>query len=116
LVVSPSPKNFMDDESEHLVQHNQQNNSTSQTLNQILEEERIIVQEEEDLAKENQESSSFSGAVFNLVNATIGAGILGVPFVIKQTGLIFGLMFLCIGAVAGFVSLSYLRAGCEFLF
>jgi hypothetical protein len=90
----------MEEESEHLVQHPQYN-STSQTLNQILEEERIIVQEEEDLAKENQENSSFSGAVFNLVNATIGAGILGVPFVIKQTGLIFGLMFLCIGAIAG---------------
>jgi sodium-coupled neutral amino acid transporter 11 len=44
-----------------------------------------------------EHKSSISGATSNLVNAIIGAGIVGIPFAIRETGLIAGvvLVVLC---------------------
>ena len=54
----------------------------SQTLNQVINEEKIMVKEEE--IKVEESSSSLLGAVFNLVNATIGAGMIQNKFKILK--------------------------------
>jgi sodium-coupled neutral amino acid transporter 11 len=41
---------------------------------------------------------SISGATSNLVNAIIGAGIVGIPFAIRETGLISGIFLVCLCA------------------
>ena len=44
-----------------------------------------------------EKSTTISGATSNLVNAVIGAGIVGMPYAIKETGLVAGafLIVLC---------------------
>jgi amino acid permease len=54
-------------------------------------------------------STSFFGATFNLINTTVGSGILGIPFVFREVGLINGIIVLFLGAVLTSVSLEYLR-------
>jgi len=36
------------------------------------------------------------GAVFNLVNCILGSGIIGLPFAVKEAGLVGGVLLLCI--------------------
>jgi sodium-coupled neutral amino acid transporter 6 len=81
----------------------------------LKEEERVLLRElkhhqKGGAGKKDQKySDSYFGATFNLVNATVGSGILGLPFVIRETGLIFGVGFLMMGACVSMISLSILR-------
>ena len=54
-----------------------------------------LIKKESTDSKEHK--SSVAGATSNLVNAIIGAGIVGIPFAIKETGLLAGivLVMLC---------------------
>eukprot|EP01088_Endostelium_zonatum_P003107 TRINITY_DN1414_c0_g1_i1.p1 TRINITY_DN1414_c0_g1~~TRINITY_DN1414_c0_g1_i1.p1 ORF type:complete len:579 (-),score=108.38 TRINITY_DN1414_c0_g1_i1:11-1747(-) len=53
--------------------------------------------------------SQFTGAVYNLTNSTIGSGVLALPFVIKQCGLLPGISFLFIFACITSYSLHLLH-------
>jgi len=78
------------------------------TLNQE-EEERIPINNQESTVPSRKYTDSILGATFNLVNATIGSGVLGLPFVARETGLLNGIGCLILGAIAAVISLSYLR-------
>lgn len=49
-------------------------------------------------------SGSVTSATFNLLNATLGAGILAVPFAFKSFGVIFGPITLSIAAIVSIIS------------
>ena len=53
--------------------------------------------EESKLSKPNKQSG-IGGASANLVNSIVGAGIIGIPYALKQSGLIAGLLLLVIVA------------------
>lgn len=79
----------------------------------LQEEEKVLLKE---LKHHHHHHSSLKGytdselgATFNLVNATVGSGILGLPFVLRETGLILGVGFIFIGAAISMISLSMLR-------
>jgi len=54
-------------------------------------------------------SDSIVGATLNLSNSTIGAGVLFLPFVIKETGLVFGMLLINFGGIIGAVTLYLLH-------
>lgn len=56
-----------------------------------------LVKKEDTQATENK--SGVGGAACNLVNAIIGAGIVGIPFAIKETGLVAGVVLVVLCAV-----------------
>lgn len=56
-----------------------------------------LVKKESSEAKEHK--SSVAGATSNLVNCIIGAGIVGIPFAIKNTGLVAGFFLVVLCAV-----------------
>ena len=58
---------------------------------------RRLVKQESERAKEHK--STVAGATSNLVNAIIGAGIVGIPFAIKETGLIAGIFLVILCAI-----------------
>lgn len=58
---------------------------------------RRLVKKEATKAKEHK--SSVGGATSNLVNAIIGAGIVGIPFAIKETGLVAGVFLVILCAI-----------------
>lgn len=78
----------------------------------LQEEEKVLLKElkhhHHHTTTKNYTDSEL-GATFNLVNATVGSGILGLPFVLRETGLILGVGFLFIGATISMISLSMLR-------
>ncbi len=49
---------------------------------------------------------SIRGSIFALCATAIGAGVLTLPFVLKQSGWVLGLMFIIIGGVTGYISLN----------
>eukprot|EP00804_Cyclotella_cryptica_P024898 CCRYP_011805-RA/>CCRYP_011805-RA protein AED:0.38 eAED:0.38 QI:280/1/1/1/1/1/3/367/619 len=55
-----------------------------------------LIKKESTDAKEHK--SSVAGATSNLVNAIIGAGIVGIPFAIKETGLLAGIVLVVLCA------------------
>lgn len=63
-----------------------------------------VVSKEHDPKKD-----SFVGAVFNFANSIIGSGVLGLSLVLYETGLVFGLMFICLGAMISGTSLVLLQ-------
>jgi sodium-coupled neutral amino acid transporter 11 len=42
--------------------------------------------------------SGIAGASSNLVNSIVGAGIIGIPYALKESGLIAGILLLCLVA------------------
>jgi sodium-coupled neutral amino acid transporter 11 len=46
-----------------------------------------------------ENKSSVVGAMANLINAIVGAGIVGIPFAIQQAGLVAGVVLVCICAL-----------------
>ncbi|KAL7532832.1 hypothetical protein ACHAXR_005742 [Thalassiosira sp. AJA248-18] len=56
-----------------------------------------FVKKESTKAKEHK--STVAGATSNLVNAIIGAGIVGIPFAIKETGLVAGVLLVILSAI-----------------
>lgn len=57
--------------------------------------------------------TQFLGAVANLCSATLGAGILALPFAMYQSGLIFGVLLLLVGGWATATSISLLVEACD---
>lgn len=53
---------------------------------------------EEELREGGFDGASFSGAVFNLSTTVVGAGIMALPAIMKQLGLIPGLVMIVLGA------------------
>ncbi|XP_075647264.1 amino acid transporter AVT6A-like [Castanea sativa] len=53
---------------------------------------------EEELREGGLDGASFSGAVFNLSTTVVGAGIMALPAIMKQLGLIPGLIMIALGA------------------
>jgi len=43
--------------------------------------------------------STVSGAAFNLINAIVGAGIVGIPFALRECGLIYGVAMVIVCAI-----------------
>lgn len=58
---------------------------------------RLIKKDPPPTAQEHK--STIAGATSNLVNAIIGAGIVGIPFAIKETGLIAGILLIILCAI-----------------
>jgi sodium-coupled neutral amino acid transporter 11 len=56
-----------------------------------------LIKKESTDAKEHK--SSVAGATSNLVNAVIGAGIVGIPFAVKETGLVAGIVLVVLCAL-----------------
>lgn len=61
--------------------------------------------------KERDRSDSLIGATFNFVNSTVGASTLSLPYVIYSCGILFGVPFILLGAIFGYITLSYLYIG-----
>jgi sodium-coupled neutral amino acid transporter 11 len=59
-------------------------------------------------------ASSF-GAGFNIMNATIGAGILSLPYVLKELGIVLGVVLMVFGFLVTNVSLHYLHTSHQIL-
>ena len=58
---------------------------------------RLIKKDPPPTAQEHK--STIAGATSNLVNAIIGAGIVGIPFAIKETGLVAGILLIILCAI-----------------
>ena len=52
------------------------------------------------------QSGSVRGSIFALCAVAIGAGVLSLPYVLKQVGWILGTILIIIGAVSGYVSMN----------
>mmetsp|Transcript_2421 Transcript_2421/g.4566 ORF Transcript_2421/g.4566 Transcript_2421/m.4566 type:complete len:635 (-) Transcript_2421:689-2593(-) len=67
-----------------------------------------LVKKESTSVKESK--SSVAGTASNLVNAIIGAGIVGIPFAVKETGLVAGVILVILCAILTEKSLRVLVA------
>lgn len=54
------------------------------------------------------DGASFSGAVFNLSSTIVGAGIMALPAVVKQLGLIPGLILIMLGSTLTELSIDFI--------
>lgn len=54
------------------------------------------------------EKGSLAGSTYQLSAAAIGAGVLSLPYVLKESGIILGLILILIGAFASILSLKLL--------
>ena len=52
-------------------------------------------------------------SVLNLINVSIGAGVLGLPFAFAKAGLIPGLLIFCCVSIICYISLTYLGYVCD---
>jgi len=52
--------------------------------------------------------ASLPSSIFNLANSIIGAGVLTLPYALRETGLLLGSMLLLVFALLSAISLSYL--------
>lgn len=59
----------------------------------------------------NLAAESVVGAAFSLANSTIGSGVLGLPFVIKEFGVITGMVLIALGAVFTTITMTMLYQG-----
>jgi len=57
---------------------------------------------------DTEKKSTVSGAAFNLINAVIGAGIVGIPFALRECGLVYGVVMVIICALICVKSLRLL--------
>ena len=53
-------------------------------------------------------TGSIRGSIFALSASAIGAGVLSLPYVLRLTGYVAGVLFMCLGALAAEWSLSLL--------
>ena len=51
---------------------------------------------------------SLRGSIFALMSTAIGAGILSLPYVFKEVGIILGIIFLSIGAISTYYAIVFL--------
>eukprot|EP01083_Nonionella_stella_P027747 76433_1 len=58
---------------------------------------------------------SLKGAIFNLIVAVVGAGILAFPFAIRASGLLWGLLLLLICTYFAYISLNLLIIASEYV-
>lgn len=67
---------------------------------------------EEEATKDNTKSkkkpASPTGAVINMVNSVIGAGVLGLPFAFAKAGLVPAILIFFLMMVFAFISLNHL--------
>jgi len=56
-----------------------------------------------------QPTGTMASAIFNLANSTIGAGVLGLPFVLKVNGLGAGVILIIMGAIFADITLRLLH-------
>ena len=63
----------------------------------------------------NNKHLSTVGAVSNLCSATLGAGVLALPYALKQAGLVWGAVLLLISAISTLYSLQLLVTACHVL-
>lgn len=59
------------------------------------------------------EPAIISGAVANLCSATLGAGVLALPFALYQAGIVFGIILLLVSAWATVYSIDLIVAACH---
>mmetsp|Transcript_29763 Transcript_29763/g.72516 ORF Transcript_29763/g.72516 Transcript_29763/m.72516 type:complete len:531 (+) Transcript_29763:56-1648(+) len=59
---------------------------------------------------------SLRGSIFTLASSAIGAGLLSLPFVLKQTGLAFGVLICAAGAFLALLSLNLLLESADVIF
>jgi hypothetical protein len=59
--------------------------------------------------KERDRADSFLGAIFNMVQATVGAGTLSMPFILLTCGVFIGVPLIILGAIIGLITLKYLH-------
>lgn len=78
----------------------QDNETPQQTEEMISEEDKLRMKRD-----------SVAGAIFNLANSTIGAGVLGLPYVLSETGVIAGFLYIMLGATISCISLILLQKG-----
>jgi amino acid permease len=101
-----------------------ENSAENDVLPEPLHQDQSLrLQGSEDEASSSISSSSapgaaltfghFLGAVANLCSATLGAGILGLPFALYQAGLIFGSLLLLLSGWATATSINLLVQACE---
>lgn len=83
---------------------------TDTLVNETPTEKTLIIPKDEHDPKKD----SFIGAIFNFANSTIGSGVLGLPLVLYETGVVFGLMFIFLGAIISGTSLLLLQK-CSFM-
>ena len=79
-------------------------------LNILSDVEKPSIGEEDEKAEAKQ---STIGAAMNLANSTMGAGILGLPFVFKEGGMILAFFMLLLAAFLADVSLRMLLEAFE---
>ncbi|KAL4595316.1 hypothetical protein ACB092_12G083500 [Castanea dentata] len=64
----------------------------------LLPSQKCSAAAEEELREGGLDGASFSGAVFNVSTTVVGAGIMALPAIMKQLGLIPGLTMIVLGA------------------
>jgi hypothetical protein len=52
------------------------------------------------------DKGSLRGSIFALCSSAIGSGVMTLPYVLQQSGLIIGLGFITLGAIAAYWSLN----------
>ena len=126
LEPSPSVRNSGSSRSETLAEHSQELEALYQTV------EKEIQQDEQLTAAQNGHSNDtadtpllpqsstttpspsswiiLTGAAANLCSATLGAGVLALPFAMRQAGLVVGTLLLLASAVLTVVSIHLLGA------
>eukprot|EP00978_Attheya_sp_CCMP212_P017116 scaffold45436_cov49-Attheya_sp.AAC.1 len=62
---------------------------------------------------EHQHNVSVGGAVANLCSATLGAGVLSLPFCMREAGLVVGVLLLVVASVATLWSIDMLVEACR---
>jgi amino acid permease len=74
------------------------------------EEEEEVEEEAENGRRQEKAKASLASSIFNLVNNIIGGGVLALPFVMKNSGLILGSILLAIVALLSVYSARLLLA------
>ncbi len=54
------------------------------------------------------EEGSLRGSTFQLSAAALGSGVLSLPYVVADCGFVLGAIMICLGALAGALSLNLL--------
>jgi solute carrier family 38 (sodium-coupled neutral amino acid transporter), member 11 len=69
---------------------------------------RLVVSNETIDAAVNEHKSPLSGTAANLINAIVGCGIVGIPYALRQSGLVSGILLILLCAKLTQVSLNIL--------
>lgn len=103
--------------------------SSIEKTSNFIKEEAKVIKEVYHRFKKRDSTDSFSGAVFNciskyfltnvrrilfkfrVINATVGASMLSLPYVIKEAGYVVGTFLIILGSIIALVTLQYLWMG-----